>query len=98
MADTRTLNPRRIAIQRLRAQFEAQTETTRGLFEQAEAVIAADDAETPVWVTRQEAATYLRVSLRTVDNALADGRLPCRRIGTRVLIARPDLDLLGTRA
>jgi hypothetical protein len=34
--------------------------------------------------------------VRTIDNLLADGRLPCKRLGTKVLIAKVDLDTLDT--
>ncbi len=41
--------------------------------------------------TRQEAADALRVSLRTLDNLLAQGRVRARRIGRRVVIPRAEI-------
>lgn len=40
----------------------------------------------PLFYTRDEAAEILRVTTRTVDARLADGSLPFKKFGTRVLI------------
>ncbi len=46
--------------------------------------------------SRREAADALRVSLRTLDYLLANGKLRGRRIGRRVVIPRAEiLKLLG---
>ena len=42
----------------------------------------------PLMLTRQEAARLARVSLSTLDEALRQKKLPCSRIGKRVLIPR----------
>ena len=41
---------------------------------------------------RSEAASILSISLRTLDYLIADGKLPARRLGSRVLISRRDLE------
>lgn len=47
-------------------------------------------------LTRLEAADSLRISLRTLDSLLAQGRLLGRRIGRRVVIPRKEIEkLLG---
>lgn len=45
------------------------------------------EMEPPKVLTRQEAADYLRVSLRTIDRMCKDGTLPYRRVrhGIRIL-------------
>ena len=42
-------------------------------------------------VSKRSASQMLSVSLRTIDNLVARGDLPVRRIGRRVLIARKTL-------
>lgn len=42
--------------------------------------------------TRKEAAQALAISCRALDYLLADQKLPCRRIGGRVLITRVALE------
>ena len=51
-------------------------------------------------LTTSEAAVILRVSERSVRQAIKDGRIPCARVGRRVLIPVPMLlaMLLGTTA
>jgi excisionase family DNA binding protein len=44
--------------------------------------------------SRREAADALRVSLRTLDYLLAQGKLRCRRIGRRIVIPRVELERL----
>ena len=46
--------------------------------------------EFPPVLTRAEAALFLRLGLRTVDRLIAEGRLPVRRQGSRVLIVRDE--------
>jgi excisionase family DNA binding protein len=43
-------------------------------------------------LTRDEASTYLRISVRKLDSLVSVGDLPAIRIGSRVLFAREDLD------
>jgi len=43
---------------------------------------------------RREAADALRVSLRTLDYLLAQGKLRGRRIGRRIVIPRAELEKL----
>jgi excisionase family DNA binding protein len=43
---------------------------------------------------RREAADALRVSLRTLDYLLAQGKLRCTRIGRRVVIPRAEVEEL----
>lgn len=50
------------------------------------------NSETP-WLTRQEAATYLRVCPETIDAMIKSGRVRAYRAGTRILrFRREDLD------
>ncbi len=52
--------------------------------------------KTDLAFSRREAADALRVSLRTLDYLLAQGKLRGRRIGRRVVIPRTEiLKLLG---
>lgn len=44
--------------------------------------------------SRREAADALRVSLRTLDYLLAQGKLRGRRIGRRVVIPRAEIEKL----
>lgn len=47
--------------------------------------------------TRREAAEALRISLRTLDTLLAQGKLRSRRIGRRVLVPQSELEKLLRR-
>lgn len=47
--------------------------------------------QAPAWLTLDEAASYARVSPRTLDSWRRDG-LPAHRHGRRVLVSRDDLD------
>ena len=49
----------------------------------------------PKFYTRHEAASILRMSLRTVDNLLASGRLRSVKLGHRRLISKDVLLNLG---
>lgn len=49
-------------------------------------------AAQPTHVSREEAASYLRVSLRTLDTLRARRRLAWSKRGGRVVIATADLD------
>jgi excisionase family DNA binding protein len=40
----------------------------------------------PINVSKKDSSILLGVCLRTIDNLIATKRLPCRRIGRRVLI------------
>lgn len=42
--------------------------------------------------TRDQAAEYLKISVRTVDTMLKEGHLACTRFGRRVRISRAELD------
>ena len=48
--------------------------------------------------TRAEAADFLRVTTRTIDDLLSAGKLPKPMIGGRVRIRRADLESLPTPA
>lgn len=48
-------------------------------------------APTPEWLTRQEAADLLRVSVKTIDRRLADGTLKGRKVGRSVRVSRASL-------
>jgi excisionase family DNA binding protein len=45
-----------------------------------------------VYLTRQEASTYLRLSLRGFDELLSRGAIPTHRLGRRLLFSRSALD------
>ncbi len=47
---------------------------------------------TPTWGTIPEAADRLKVSTKTIRRLIADGELPARRIGARMI--RVDLDAI----
>jgi excisionase family DNA binding protein len=42
--------------------------------------------QTPILVSKRDAASLLGVCLRSIDNYIATKELPCRRLGRRVLI------------
>jgi excisionase family DNA binding protein len=50
------------------------------------ALFAADE-----WLTLAEVAQYLRLSTRTVSRMIKGGRLPAKRVGRAVRIARSQL-------
>ncbi len=56
---------------------------------------AASDRATPLaadeWLTLAEVAEYLRLSTRTVSRMIKAGRLPAKRVGRAVRIARSQL-------
>ena len=56
---------------------------------------AASDRATPLaadeWLTLAEVAQYLRLSTRTVSRMIKGGRLPAKRVGRAVRIARSQL-------
>jgi len=56
---------------------------------------AASDGATPLaadeWLTLAEVAQYLRLSKRTVSRMIKAGRLPAKRVGKAVRIARSQL-------
>jgi excisionase family DNA binding protein len=41
---------------------------------------------------KKDAAQILKVSTKTIENMLADGRLKCRRIGTCIRFTKDDLE------
>jgi excisionase family DNA binding protein len=45
-----------------------------------------------IMYSRGEAAQMLGVSLRLIDRAIADGELPVKRVGRRVLLSRTAID------
>lgn len=59
-------------------------------------VVENPSAEEPLWLTRKEAADRARVSLRTIANCLADGRLTRHKdkLG-RVKIDAAEVDALA---
>jgi excisionase family DNA binding protein len=48
----------------------------------------------PDYLSRDDAATYLRVSLRTIDRLMMSGRLPFSKMGGRTLFRREHLQAL----
>jgi excisionase family DNA binding protein len=46
----------------------------------------SEHTQTPLLVSKKEAAALLGVCARTIDNFVARKELPCRRIGRRTLI------------
>jgi len=42
--------------------------------------------QTPILVSKRDAAALLGVCQRTIDNYIASKELPCRRLGRRTLI------------
>lgn len=51
----------------------------------------------PIAFSRREAADALRVSLRTLDYLLTQGKLHGRRIGRRIVIPRSEVEKLLRR-
>ena len=51
-----------------------------------------------VWMTRDDAAKYLKVSKKTVDRWIAAGKLPAAKQGRVVRLRRDDLDALMLRS
>jgi excisionase family DNA binding protein len=49
------------------------------------------------FLAKKEAAAYLSLSPRTLDNLVARGDLPAFRITTKILFRKRDLDLLAER-
>jgi excisionase family DNA binding protein len=47
------------------------------------------------WLALDEAATYLRISVRTLERWIAKGRVRSTTIGRRRLLHRDDLDALA---
>lgn len=56
------------------------------------------DANQTILVGRREAAQLLSISMRTVDNLIREKRLPVKRINSRVLFLRSDLEAFAKRA
>ena len=58
-----------------------------------------DTKQTPSdgFLSKQQAAAYLSLSVRTIDNLMARGELAAFRITRRVLFRKRDLDLLAER-
>ena len=44
------------------------------------------------WLTRREAAAYLRACEGMIDKLIREGRLPVAKLGRRVLIDRLEVD------
>lgn len=55
-------------------------------------VTVARMAEQQRFLTRDEAAAYLRISTRYLDVETAAGRIPAIRLGRRVTYSRDDLE------
>lgn len=51
-------------------------------------------AMTSPWMTREEAAEYLRCSVPTIDRYARSGLLPKHRLGRAVLFKKEELDAL----
>lgn len=63
----------------------------------AEALADLTAGTAPDWLTITEAAEYVRVSERTIERRISEGRLDSTEIGRRRLIRRADLDAIGER-
>jgi excisionase family DNA binding protein len=64
------------------------------LLAELRALLDPVDAAQPEWLTISEAASYLRVSERTIERRIESGRLPTSTLGRRVIVSRGDLDAL----
>ena len=53
--------------------------------------------DTPLYLTRDEAAKMLRITLPTLNDWTKLGRIPVQRIGRRVLYALSDIENAETR-
>jgi excisionase family DNA binding protein len=60
--------------------------------------LAEQSPRSPNWLSREEAAEYLGVSLRTLERSLARGRVHSTTIGRRRLLHRDDLDAFARAA
>lgn len=58
----------------------------------------ANETNRPILISRRDAAQLLAVSTRTVDSLIREKKLPVKRIGTRVLFLRSDLESFAKRA
>jgi excisionase family DNA binding protein len=80
------------------ASLSAEARDELRAFVAAAVADALADREGPAgspWLSLEEAAEYLRVSERTLERAIARGRLDSTTIGRRRLVRREDLDELG---
>jgi excisionase family DNA binding protein len=50
----------------------------------------------PILLSKRQAAKLLSISVRTLDSLIASKKLPIRKIGRRVLIAKKSLELFAT--
>jgi len=51
-----------------------------------------------VWMTRDEAANYLKVSKKTIDRWIRAGKLPAAKHGGIVRLRREDIDAFMLRS
>jgi excisionase family DNA binding protein len=51
-----------------------------------------------MWMTRDEAANYLKVSKKTIDRWIRDRKLPAAKQGKIVRLRREDIDALMVRS
>ena len=63
----------------------------RGMDKQAKSPLRStrfgwESEQTPLLVSKRDAAAMLSLCVRTVDNLIATKKLPARRVGRRVLI------------
>ena len=65
----------------------------------ADTVSAMDTTQNPPgpWLTRDQAAARLQVSVDTIDRAIGTGELPVRRLGRTVRIHVEHVDALPKR-
>jgi len=49
------------------------------------------------FMTCKETSEFLRISLRTVNKYMNDGRIPFHRVGSRVLFSKKELEQTVTR-
>lgn len=63
----------------------------------ARATATLSTRKPPVWLSRQQAADELGMSVKTIGRRIADGSLPAYRVGGRVRVKGSDLDRLPRR-
>lgn len=49
------------------------------------------EKEAEKFLTRQEAALFLKQSLSSINNRIRDGKIPVKRLGRRILISEAEL-------
>lgn len=86
-----------IAIKHLARQLERDGETAPREVMELARVLLSEPAE-PDLLDSAQAATVLHISPRTLRRRVADGTVPARRVGRRVLFDANDIRRLGRGA